>query len=42
MAESDMLEHARQKVGLSVGELWIRYFALGGMGAPLEMEAVLF
>jgi hypothetical protein len=42
MAESDVLEHARQEVGLSVGELWIRYFAVGGMSEPLEMEAVLF
>ena len=42
MAESDVLESARQEVGLSVGELWIRYFAVGGMSAPLEMEAVLF
>ena len=42
MAESDVLEQARQKAGLSVSELWARYFALGGMSAPLEMEAVLF
>jgi hypothetical protein len=42
MAESDVLEQARQEVGLSIGALWIRYFALGGMSAPLEMEAVLF
>ena len=42
MAESDVFEHARQEVGLSVGELWIRYFAVGGKSAPLEMEAVLF
>jgi len=42
MADSDELELARQEVGLSVSALWIRYFALGGMRAPLEMEAVLF
>ena len=42
MAESDVLEQARQEVGLSVSELWIRYFAVGGMSAPLEMEAILF
>ena len=42
MAETDVLERARQEVGLSVSGLWIRYFALGGMRSPLEMEAVLF
>jgi hypothetical protein len=42
VAESDVLEQARQEVGLSVSELWVRYFALGGMAAPLDMEAVLF
>ena len=42
MAESDVLEQARQEVGLSVKELWVRYFAVGGMCAPLDMEAVLF
>ena len=42
MAESDELEQARQEVGLSISELWVRYFAVGGMGTPLEMEAVLF
>lgn len=42
MAESDVLERARQEVGLSVSALWLRYFALGGMNSPLEVEAVLF
>ena len=42
MAESDVLEQARQEVGLSISALWIRYFALGGMNSPLAMEAVLF
>ncbi len=42
MAESDVLEQARREVGLSISALWIRYFALGGMSTPLEMEAVLF
>jgi hypothetical protein len=42
MAESDVLEQGRREVGLSISALWIRYFALGGMNAPLEMEAVLF
>ena len=42
MDDSDALERARQEVGLSIGALWIRYFALGGMAEPLEMEAFLF
>jgi hypothetical protein len=37
----DVLEQARQDVGLSVGELWLRYFALGGMDTALEVDAVL-
>lgn len=43
MAEPvEVLEHARRDVGLSVGELWFRYFALGGMRTALEIEAYLF
>lgn len=42
VAESDVLEQARQQVGLSISGLWLRYFALGGMITPLELEAVLF
>ena len=42
MAETDALERARHELGLSISGLWIRYFALGGMSTPLEMEAVLF
>ena len=42
MAEIDVLEQARQEVGLSIGALWLRYCGLGGMRTPLEMEAVLF
>lgn len=38
----DPLEVARRDLGLSVGELWWRYFALGGRGTELEMEAMLF
>ncbi len=37
----DLLERARQQAGLSLGELWLRYFGLGGMTPVLEMEAVL-
>ena len=35
------LEQARRAAGLSVSELWLRYFELGGMSSPLELEAVL-
>lgn len=43
MAEpDDVLEQARRDLGLSIGELWFRYFALGGMNSSVEMEAVLF
>lgn len=43
MAETaDVLQEALQEVGLSVAELWLRYFTLGGMRTELEVEAVLF
>jgi hypothetical protein len=38
----DVLEQARREVGLTVADLWMRYFALGGMSSALEMEAILF
>ena len=38
----DVLERARQDVGLSLDELWLRYFALGGMSTALEVEAFLY
>ena len=36
------LEKARREVGLSVSELWWRYFAIGGMRNELEVEAILY
>ncbi len=43
MAETtNPLELARQELGLSVDDLWMRYFALGGMSTALEVEAYLF
>lgn len=42
MADLDVLEQARRDASLSMGELWFRYFALGGMSTALEVEAVLF
>lgn len=39
--ESGLLERARRETGMSHGELWFRYFELGGMSAALEVEAFL-
>jgi len=38
----DILEQARREVGLSIADLWMRYFTLGGMSTALEVEAILF
>ena len=39
---SDVLDRSRQAAGLSHSELWMRYFALGGMSTALELEAFLY
>ena len=36
-----ILELARRELGLSVDDLWMRYFALGGTSSALEIEAYL-
>lgn len=41
MDEIGVLETARRDLGMSVSDLWWRYFSLGGMMTALEMEAVL-
>ncbi len=38
----EVLEQGRLDVGLSLGELWFRYFELGGMSTALEVEAYLY
>ncbi len=38
----DVLEQARRDVGLSHSQLWLRYFALGGLINPTEIEAILY
>ena len=38
---SDALDRARQDAGLSKGQLWLRYFGLGGMTPALELDAML-
>ena len=43
MSESiDVLEKARRGLGLSITDLWWRYFSLGGMSTAMEIEAVLY
>jgi hypothetical protein len=37
-----LLDTYRQEAGLSFGELWLRYFELGGMSTGFELEAFLF
>jgi len=32
----------RQEAGLSHGELWFRYFELGGMSTGFDLEAFLY
>jgi hypothetical protein len=38
----DVLDAFRQEAGLSHGELWLRYFELGGMSTGFELESFLF
>jgi hypothetical protein len=33
------LQRACAEAGLGIGELWLRYFALGGIGSPVEVDA---
>ena len=44
MADSpiDLLDVYRQEAGLSHGELWLRYFELGGMSTGFELEAFVY
>ena len=37
----DLLDLYRRDAGLSHGDLWLRYFELGGMSNALELEAIL-
>ena len=39
---SDRLDRARRSARLSHGELWMRYFELGGMSTALELEGFLY
>ena len=37
----DGLEQARQQAGISLGDLWFRYFSVGGMSTALQLDAYL-
>jgi predicted DNA-binding ribbon-helix-helix protein len=39
---SDVLDIYRQDADLTHGELWFRYFELGGMSTNLQLEAYLY
>lgn len=39
---STILDQARRGAGLSYWELWLRYFALGGMNNALQVEAFCY
>jgi hypothetical protein len=41
-APRDLLDRARRDAGLTHGELWLRYFELGGMSTALQVEAFLY
>jgi hypothetical protein len=36
-----VLDRNRRSAGLTHNELWLRYFALGGMSSALELEDIL-
>lgn len=38
----ETLDRYRIDAGLSHGDLWMRYFELGGMSSALELEAILY
>ena len=40
--EPDHFDRSRRDAGLSRGELWLRYFELGGMSSAFQMEAFLY
>lgn len=41
-ATNDGLDRSRRDAGLTHGELWLRYFELGGMSTALEVEAFCY
>jgi hypothetical protein len=39
--EAAILEQARKRLGLSMDDLWMAYFEIGGKADPVELEAFL-
>lgn len=39
---TEPFERFRLRAQLTHGELWLRYFELGGMSSALELEAILY
>jgi hypothetical protein len=39
--DAAVLEQARKKIGLSIDQLWISYFGLGGRADPFEFAAIM-
>jgi hypothetical protein len=37
-----VLDRYRQRAGLSHGDLFLRYFELGGMSTAIQLEAILY
>jgi hypothetical protein len=37
-----VLDRYRQRAGLTHGDLFLRYFELGGMSTSLQLEAILY
>jgi hypothetical protein len=40
--EPDHFDRSRRDAGLTRGELWLRYFELGGMSSAYQVEAYLY
>ncbi len=40
-SDSEVLEAARLRAGMSFGQLWMAYFALGGSAQPSALRAYL-
>jgi hypothetical protein len=41
-SEDELLNSFRQEAKLSHGDLFLRYFELGGMSTAIELEAILY
>lgn len=39
--DHEALDAARRRAGLSVEDLWLRYFELGGLASLIELDAFL-